>query len=156
VIRSAKKDVSYPAFFNGLEHCLKLHYAQNRQLVRGSDMGTELRRFPRIPYDDEGRLELRGAEPFPVTIRTVSCQGAGVDVHMRVAQRIKPGAEIRLLLQVDDRDIELPGRVVWAAGSHVGIRLRLGLASSATRQAYASWIVPLTNKLIARANQAPP
>ena len=116
-------------------------------------MGTELRRFPRIPYDDEGHIEFRGADAFPVTIRTVSCQGAGVDVDAKLAPRIKPGAEIQLVLHVDDHDINLPGRIVWAAGSHVGIRLRLGLATSATRQAYASWIVPLTNKAITRARR---
>jgi len=122
-------------------------------------MGAELRRFPRIPYTESGQLQIpvkiadpdAGTVTVPVVVRTVSCQGAGLDVGRDTAARLTPGTEVLLAMQVHDRELELPGRIVWAAGNHAGIRLHLGKADDDVRQAYASWIVPLTNKAIARA-----
>ncbi len=120
-------------------------------------MSAELRRFPRVLLNEPGELEVQvrhsdpdaGVTRVPVTVRSISCEGAGLsiqgdDIHL------VPGAIVRLFFTIPEHALELPARVVWSAGTKAGIRLRLGTIDADSKRAYASWIVPLTNKEIAR------
>lgn len=114
----------------------------------------ELRRYPRIACDRAGTLVFESAGDevaLDVQVSSVSCQGAGIEAERADVARVSPGSRVQLSTDIDGRAMQIPARVVWAAGSHVGLRLLLGSLGDDDREAYASWIVPLTNKAIVAA-----
>jgi hypothetical protein len=121
-------------------------------------MRPDLRRFPRICYRDLGELTLAakhsdpdaGLITVPVRFGSISCEGADVTTLEQPTAAIIPGAEATLSLIISSRRIDLPARIVWTSGTRIGLRLRIGKLSPEVKQTYASWIVPLTNKAIAR------
>ncbi len=120
-------------------------------------MSIELRRFPRVPYRAPAELEMhsRHLDPssekvrVPVELFSMSCEGVGLSVSD--TSTLIPGSQVRINFAAGADAVELPARVVWAAGPRAGLRLRLAGVDEATRHAFASWIVPLTNKAIKRA-----
>ena len=115
-------------------------------------MSIELRRFPRVAYRAPGELELHSRHlddssetiRIPVELSSMSCDGVGLSVADQ--SNLIPGSQVTLSFVVEDGEIELPARVVWAAGARAGLRLRLARADADARQSFANWIVPLTNK----------
>jgi hypothetical protein len=120
-------------------------------------MTAELRRFPRISFDKPGelRVPVHYADPdaelrsVPVSVGTLSCQGAGIVVAN--GEQLVAGTTCELVISVAGRSLALPARVVWAAGARAGLRLRLANTAPVVKRTFADWIVPLTNKAIAAA-----
>ena len=122
-------------------------------------MGVEQRRFPRIPFTEPGELHVpikytdpdAGSVSVTARFRDISCQGAELIIVPREDAHVVPGTIVELCFTIEAEEFTLPARVVWAAASKVGLRLKLGSASDDVRRAYAGWIVPRTNKAIAHA-----
>lgn len=122
----------------------------------GTSMSNELRRFPRVACTEQGELELhkRHLDPtsdkirLPVELFSMSCDGIGLSLRRPAPQQstLIPGSQVTITFAVGGEEIQLPARVVWSAGTRAGLRLRLARADEHTRQTFARWIVPLTNK----------
>ena len=113
-----------------------------------SDEKISRRKYPRLPWKQKGELSFKDdlGDPVlvPVVIRSISPEGLGLGA--RRDDELPPvGTRVHVSFQIGQRDIELPGRVVWRqrASTHsaLGIRLTLALARASMRHAYASWIV---------------
>jgi hypothetical protein len=122
-------------------------------------MQTE-RRYPRVAIEQDGELEVRvgaGRVSVPVTIRSISCEGAGITFSARRPTLCR-GATVTMRFRSSARDsFVLPGRVAWCAPNgerrgdfDVGVRFQLELAQNQTRQRYAHWIVRLIREAIRR------
>ena len=110
------------------------------------------RRYPRVPVEQTAELEARvggSRESFPITIRSLSCEGCGVEFR---AERRRVPAGTHVTVRFGDRELgrfELPGRVAWIARDgadgpfDLGVRFHLELAQLQMRQTYARWIVSL-------------
>lgn len=118
-----------------------------------SDSSVEFqRRFDRVPVMRAGELRIRAPRPrswLGVSIRTVTCEGAGVVVshHRREFHR---GAAVELRFQIAGRPLCVPGTIAWhrptdgAAGPvNAGIRFFIEAAARDTSRIYADWIVSL-------------
>jgi hypothetical protein len=127
-------------------------------------MPTPQRRYPRVPFDKPGQLEVRVSPRraptrrmhVPVTIRSISCEGVGIALREPQALPIGRGASVTMHFSIGRYELQLPGRVAWHRDRgestypfDLGIRLQLELAPVEMRQAYATWIVGV----IARARQ---
>lgn len=110
------------------------------------------RRYPRVPVEQVGELEARigsHRESFPITIRSLSCEGCGV--RFRAGRRRVPrGTHVTIRFgDPGPGRFELPGRVAWTARDDangpfdLGVRFQLELAQLRMRQTYARWIVGL-------------
>ena len=114
--------------------------------------GSELRRLPRIPYDGIGELVV-DSKVIPVVVSSVACEGVGVSFNEEHRMRIRPLADTTLrFLGKHDAGVtafELPARVVWSAGNHAGLRLRLRDADASDRKSYGAWIAPRTKAALA-------
>jgi PilZ domain-containing protein len=131
-------------------------------------MGKLQRRYPRVPLDQPGEMEIRirptpGAasrpRKVPVTIRTVSCEGMGLVVRDRRDLRgIGVGTTVTMRLEAGGARVEVPGRVAWydprapETRYDLGVKLHLEIARAAERQHWAEWVVGLIR---ARAESAP-
>jgi hypothetical protein len=119
-------------------------------------MDLELRHFPRVACDHVGHLEVRFRDRgdyrrvlAAVTIRSLAPDGAGLVFRDPEGQSVPLSRDTPVTVRFHpaDREIEIPGRVVWRreAGQDspldLGIRFQLELAPLDTRQAYARWIV---------------
>ena len=123
------------------------------------------RRFPRLVFDTPAEVEvtapvaqrrLRRSVRVPATIRSLSCEGAGLQLGLGAATlNLIAGASVMLRFTAEESQLELPGLVAWCHTSkgeqHVGVRLQLELARAFARHTYATWIVALT-----RARMQPP
>lgn len=117
---------------------------------------SRVRRYPRVPFEARGEMEVRGEqEPvrIPMTVRSISCEGAGVVLADR-SQRLRPGASVTLKFRSGRDRFELPGRVAWATHGEgdgqrfdLGVRFQLAAVQHAMRQSYARWVVGLIRDL---------
>jgi hypothetical protein len=115
-----------------------------------SEQWSPQRRFPRIAHDLPGEIAPPGdAEPIPVTIRCLACEGAGLSLSPDAP--LRPGAAVTLRFALSEERVELAARVVWAAGGRAGLRLRLGASAPEAKRAYGAWIVPRTKQALAAA-----
>jgi hypothetical protein len=121
-------------------------------------MGHVQRRYPRVPLDQPGEMEInvRG-EPgtsgrnlrVPVTIRTVSCEGMGLALRRKDLPGVGVGATVTMRLLVGGVNVEIPGRIAWfdprepQGRFDLGVRLQLEIARAAMRQQWAEWVVGL-------------
>ena len=108
----------------------------------------ERRRYARLPWKQEGQAAFKDHLGDPVqvsvTIMSVSPEGMGLSMHPDI-ELPSVGKMLTLGFKIGQRDISLPGRVIWKQRgpqhTAVGIRLMLELAKASMRQAYARWIV---------------
>ena len=109
-------------------------------------MPAELRRFPRFDLHVPGVVELTAGDGAKVAVDVVcvSCEGAGVAVTDG-SRSLLPGALVRLRFKVPGgADVVLPASVRWAAAGKAGLHLRLPDCEPESRQAFGSYIAPLT------------
>jgi len=122
------------------------------------------RRFPRLPCNRPGEMEVRLQDAsfrvervrVPVVIRSISCEGVGVEIEQRKVLPLPRGAHVTIRFQVSREEMEIPGRIAWSrraggegepgGAADLGVRFHLELARRATRQAYAIWIVDQMNR----------
>jgi hypothetical protein len=112
------------------------------------------RRYPRIVTEQLGAMEIRVVTKgkvdsrvrVPISIRSLSCEGAGVMLGQPIA--VERGSAATVSFAVAGQRFELPSRIVWIASPtqtnrqfDLGVKFQLELAQHATRQAYAQWIV---------------
>lgn len=106
------------------------------------------RKFPRLSWKQKGEMTFKDELGDPVLvrvdIRSISPEGLGLSASSD-AELPKISGWVQVSFQIGQRDIELPGRLVWrqraATHSAMGIHLKLELAKASMRHAYASWIV---------------
>lgn len=110
-------------------------------------MARQQRRYPRVPFDGTGEMEVRFVggrrDPLrvPVAFRTVSPEGVCVDVE-DTAETFTRGQPVTVHVSGDGCDVELPGRIVWSTGkARYGVSLQLALAPGSARQTWARWVV---------------
>ncbi|HTM22982.1 MAG TPA: PilZ domain-containing protein [Kofleriaceae bacterium] len=121
-------------------------------------MGKLQRRYPRVPLEQPGEMEIRirtapgaASRPIkvPVMIRTVSCEGMGLVLESRGLQGLAVGTTVTMRLQAGGARIEVPGRIAWYdprepnSRYDLGIKLHLEIARAAMRQHWAEWVVGL-------------
>ncbi|MCG8416490.1 MAG: PilZ domain-containing protein [Proteobacteria bacterium] len=123
---------------------------------------AEKRRYPRLDWEQTGSLDLNepGGERIsvPIVIRSVSPEGLGVATDAG-AELPGAGRILTINFKIGQRDISLPGRVMWLQRSDrhnaVGIRLVLELARASMRQAFASWIVDRLGRALSHRRSTP-
>lgn len=98
----------------------------------------------------EGRGPTRRVR-VPMTIRSLSCEGVGLALQSPLSVPLRRGTGVVLHFAAGDRDVVLPGQVVWFSPEpgrtfDLGVRLQLELAEARSRQAYATWIVDVTRR----------
>lgn len=113
------------------------------------------RRFRRVPLHRHAEMEvhqpLRGPQgAVPVTIRSITCEGAGLGLPESWKQSLRRGDPVTVRFATDDHPMmELPGQVAWydgptrASNLHVGVRFHLLSAGPEVVGRYADWIVDL-------------
>jgi hypothetical protein len=122
-------------------------------------LATARRKYPRVGLERPCDVELRmpqGRGPtrrvrVPMTIRSLSCEGAGLALQEPLPAPLDRGAGVVLHFSAGDQAVILPGHVVWYSPEpgralEVGVRLQLELAEARSRQAYATWIVDVTRR----------
>lgn len=84
-----------------------------------------------------------------VSIRTVTCEGAGVVIH-HDRRELRRGAAVELRFQVAGRPVCVPGTIAWyrhgdgsPARVNAGIRFFVEAAARDTSRIFADWIVSL-------------
>jgi hypothetical protein len=118
-------------------------------------MSRSQRRFPRLPINQTGELQVRvGSDGksrrvrVPVSIRSLAPEGVGLAMVERDYLPLKRGSQVIIYVNLDGTKLELPGSVAWsnrpeqrASPFDLGIRLHLELALGTSRQTYANWVV---------------
>lgn len=131
------------------------------------------RNFPRIPFDEPALLEFTPArfrksklaserQPRRITVMlaSVACEGLRLQRPEPIDELVV-GSRIKVRVFVDGSEVCLPGQVAWTVSNaggetHVGVRLALEVADSASRQAWANWVVRQSERYAAaeRARQS--
>lgn len=119
-------------------------------------MHSGQRRFPRFDFGGTGEVRVsrtRGsesAEPtrVPVTVSTLSCEGAGVRIHGD--QGLSPGSIVELGFALDGVEVGVSARVVWAAGGRAGMHIHLKALTAEDKRIFSNWIVPRTKEALRR------
>ena len=122
-------------------------------------MSSKQRQFPRIRVDKPAELDVAtrpspGTEPTRLagTIRSLSCEGLGLALDDPTAVDLPPGSPVTIRFLVEDKIINIPGRIAWQGEAaekrpfNLGIHLELDAAGSTNRAIFAPWIVQLTAK----------
>ncbi len=119
------------------------------------------RTYPRIDADVPGELEVLinrvGSGPTkktaPVMIRDAAPEGLGLASINTSGLQLSRGNQIKVRFVVNERSVELPGRIAWISQKGVGpnnidigIRLFLHMATNIDRQVYAEWVVCLLRR----------
>lgn len=112
-------------------------------------MNPELRRFPRIAFEAQGQVIPGSGEPVPVTIRSLSCEGVGVELGD--GAHLVPASVVAVRFSLPDGPVDLSARVVWVAGHRAGLHLRLADIDADSKRAFGAWIGPRTKEALARA-----
>ena len=109
-------------------------------------MNQDLRRYPRIPTSQPGKV-LAGEALVDVTVRCLSCEGAGVSYEGE--EELRPATLVTLRFQLPEREVNLSARVVWSAAGRAGLLLRLAETEADSKKAFGAWIVPRTKQALA-------
>jgi hypothetical protein len=112
-------------------------------------MNPELRRYPRIACETPGELVPGDGAALPVTIRTLSCEGIGLELGDGV--QVIPASVVAVRFSLPDGPVALTARVVWVAGQRAGLHLRLADIDADSKRAFGAWIGPRTKEALARA-----
>lgn len=112
-------------------------------------MTPEHRRYPRIDLETSGELVGPGDHAVPVTIRSLSCEGVGLE--LAADGTLVPASVVAVRFTLPEGPVALPARVVWAAGRRAGLHLRLAELDSDSKRAFGAWIGPRTKEALARA-----
>ena len=96
----------------------------------------------------------RGAEEalltrVPVTVSTLSCEGAGV--RMLGEEQLSPGTVVELIFDLDGAEVGMLARVVWAAGGRAGMHIQLKTLAAEHKRTFSGWIVPRTKEALRQA-----
>jgi hypothetical protein len=123
-------------------------------------MGTAAitnRKYPRAGLEQPGVMTVRVpdqplAQRIPVTIRSISPEGVGVQVDEK-RLRLERRATVTMHFVVEGRQFEIPGSIAWVAPAanpqsrmDVGVHFQLALVPIGMRQSYANWIVSLLRR----------
>jgi hypothetical protein len=84
----------------------------------------------------------------PVTVHTLSCEGAGIVVHED--KSLTPGTVVELTFELSGDELGMLARVVWAAGGRAGMRIHIKTLASEHKKTFSEWIVPRTKEALAR------
>jgi len=115
------------------------------------------RRFPRVDFGGSGEVRVptshkgdaAGFVRVPVTVSTLSCEGAGVLVLGD--ERLTPGTIVEFSFELSGAELGMLARIVWSAGGRAGMRIHVKTLAADDKKAFSKWIVPRTKAALARA-----
>jgi len=115
------------------------------------------RRFPRFDFGGTGEVRVpraRGAEGVgfarvPVSVSTLSCEGAGV--RILDDSGLTPGTVVELTFDLDGAEVGMLARVVWAAAGRAGMHIHIKTLAAEHKRIFSDWIVPRTKEALKRA-----
>lgn len=115
------------------------------------------RRYPRFAFGGAGEVrvprtggaDVPGFARIPVTVSTLSCEGAGVRTPH--GQALTPGTVVELSFEIDGAEVGMLARVVWAAGGHAGMQIHLKTLAAEHKRTFSAWVVPRTKEALRRA-----
>lgn len=114
------------------------------------------RRFPRFDFGGAGEVRVPrtqgrdtpGYACIPVTVTTLSCEGAGL--RLPEAKELTPGTVVELSFDLEGAEVGMLARVVWSAGARAGMHIHVKTLASEHRRAFSAWIVPRTKEALRR------
>jgi hypothetical protein len=114
------------------------------------------RRFPRFDFGGAGevrvpRTQSRDSPGFariPVTVSTLSCEGAGL--RLPADTGLTPGTVVELSFELDGAEVGMLARVVWAVDGRAGMHIHIKTLASEHKRVFSRWIVPRTKEALKR------